>query len=224
MPTSSDAEQEVFVLESVLDFLAANQNFLGFMLLLFSAMVEYLFPPFPGDSVTLMGGILVSARGWSPVFVLSAVTIGSLVGSLVDYGVGCWLRSHPESWFGRKLRSRRIKGAIEDILSRFAKHGAAYLALNRFIPGIRAFFFVAAGLGGLKWISVAFWGVCSALLWNGLVLFSGGLLGGEVEAIQLLFERYTLAAWGLITIVFALWLGSLWRSRRRDARSREAEQ
>ena len=47
------------------------------------------------------------------------------------------------------------------------KRGNWYLAANRFLPALRAFFFVGAGLANMPLRAVIFWGGLSAAVWNG---------------------------------------------------------
>ena len=49
----------------LIDLVARNHNTLGLAVLCLSACIEYLFPPFPGDTITVFGAFLVARRGWS---------------------------------------------------------------------------------------------------------------------------------------------------------------
>src|SRR5687768_13833195 len=61
---------------------------LGYLALFLASLIEYVFPPFPGDTVVLLGGVF-AARGQRPWFwVLLVVTAGSVVGSAIDYFIG----------------------------------------------------------------------------------------------------------------------------------------
>src|SRR5262245_21991498 len=68
---------------------------LGLATLLASAMIEYVVPPVPGDTITLLGAILITGYGWSWWAIFGSVVAGSLLGSLVDYWVGLRLRARP---------------------------------------------------------------------------------------------------------------------------------
>src|SRR4051812_33831071 len=64
---------------------------LGYAVLFLAALVEYIFPPFPGDTITLLGGIYAvrGEKSWPLVF--AVVTLGSVLGCAIDYGAGARL-------------------------------------------------------------------------------------------------------------------------------------
>lgn len=184
--------------EQLIDLVARNHNTLGLALLCLSACIEYLFPPFPGDMITVFGAFLVARRGWSGPAVFGAVTLGSAVGCMVDYAVGRWLGRTEERWTRGRLG--RFRPQIDRLVERFARHGALYIAINRFIPSLRGFFFVAAGMARLPWWKVLAFGTLSALLWNALLLLLGLTVGQSWDRLVSLFETYALLFWCLFGI------------------------
>jgi len=58
------------------------------------------------------------------------------------------------------------RAIIRRLIDKFRRHGPAYLLISRFLPGIRALVFVAAGASGMSLRAVIFYGTASALLWN----------------------------------------------------------
>ena len=182
-------------------------------LLFGGAFLEYIFPPVPGDAVVLAGAVLVGAAGWSAWLVFGVVTLGSALGAAAAFGVGRWLERS-----GRLARlSEKKRAGIDDVVARFERRGAFYLAINRFFPGIRAFFFVAAGLAGYRLRVVLLWSVVSALLWNAMLMGAGVFLGHNVDEIDTFFTRYTWVMWGLIAAVVVV---VVWRilAKRRASR------
>ena len=172
-----------------------------------SAALEYLFPPFPGDTITLFGATLITAHGWNFTLVFLSVLAGSAVGSMIDY------------FFGHHLA--RIRGNPGDraakldlIVERFRRYGPAYLAINRFLPGIRALFFVAAGMAGMRAWTVLFYSVLSAGLWNLAIIGLGSLLGMNWDALVEWVGYYTTVVWiALAALALGLILRHHWRKR-----------
>ncbi|HUU00669.1 MAG TPA: DedA family protein [Myxococcota bacterium] len=201
--------QEPGLVQSVLDYVIQNAHGLGALVLFGSSLVEYVFPPFPGDVITLLGAWLVVVGTWSFAYAMLIVTGGSLVGAAIDYGIGVWL--------GRrltKLPSEKNKHGFTPLtrekydllLARFSRHGAAYILINRFLPGIRAFFFVAAGAARMSFTKVLLYATISAVVWNALLLGAGYAVGANFERLKSLFASYTLVVWCLLG---ALAVGSL---------------
>jgi membrane protein DedA with SNARE-associated domain len=202
--------------EQIIDVIARNHNTLGLLLLALSAGIEYLFPPFPGDAITVFGAFLVARRGWSAPGVLGAVLVGSIVGFMIDYAVGLWLGRAEQRWTHGRLA--RWRPQIDAIIARFARHGGLYLAINRFIPSLRGLFFVAAGMARLRWWEVLAFGTLSALAWNAALLLLGLTVGRSWQRLLGIFETYGLVASGVLFLVIAGLAIGWWRRRRLSAR------
>jgi membrane protein DedA with SNARE-associated domain len=68
-----------------------------------------------------------------------------------------------------------------------------YLVFNRFLPALRAFFFLGAGLSRMSAGSVMIYGGISALIWNALLMGAGYAVGSNWDLLRDLVERYTVA-------------------------------
>lgn len=198
--------------EEIMRWLAQEEGPLGYVVLGLAAMIEYVVPPFPGDTVALFGVFLASSAGWSALGVYLALDVGAIAGGMAAYGFGRAI-SAPERR-PRWMRGPRTERAITTITERYRERGAIYLALNRFVPALRAFFFVGAGIAQLPWTAVLLWGGLSALVWNALLLAVGWFVGSEWERMLALMRTYTAATLGLIAVVVVLAaLRALWRWR-----------
>jgi membrane protein DedA with SNARE-associated domain len=198
----------------LIDVVARNHNTLGLAILCLSACIEYLFPPFPGDTITVFGAFLVARRGWSGPLVFGAVTLGSAIGCMLDYAAGRWLGANEARWTSGRLR--RYRPQIDALVERFSRHGGLYIAINRFIPSLRGLFFIAAGMARLRWWVVLAYGTLSALLWNALLLLLGVTVGESWDRLVSLFETYGLAFWCLVAIGVVAFVARR-LARRRDA-------
>jgi membrane protein DedA with SNARE-associated domain len=197
----------------ILELLSAGESAAGLALLFASSAVEYVFPPFPGDTVTLFGAFLAANLGWSVPLVFAAVTAGSLAGASIDYALGRRLARTPINALSG--RAKRARERVEPILARFRRHGAAYIAVNRFLPGVRALFFVAAGMAGLPAARVLLYGLASAAAWNALVIAAGFAVGRNWERLLGLLGTYTAVAWIPVAMLAAAAAWIALRSRRR---------
>jgi membrane protein DedA with SNARE-associated domain len=198
--------------QKLIDVVAANHNTLGLGLLFLSACIEYLFPPFPGDMITVFGAVLVARDHWSAPAVFGAVTAGSSLGCMIDFAVGRWLGKTEERWTRGRLR--RFRPKIDRIVEKFARHGALYLAINRFIPSLRGLFFLAAGMARLPWWKVLAYGTLSAILWNALLLVVGLAVGNSWATLSRLLTQYALAFW-IVAAAVAIGFALRWWLKRR---------
>jgi membrane protein DedA with SNARE-associated domain len=189
-------------------------------ILFFATFVEYVFPPFPGDAVVILGA-WYAVRGelsWPLTFV--SVTAGAIAGAWVDHRVGVAL--------GRRLDARALRRGTLSVerLARFEasyrRWGAWLLVANRFMPGVRAFLFVAAGASGIPLRRVLLYGGISAALWNVVLLAAGGLVAENQAELLALSRRYTTGAVAVGAAILALVLLGVVVRRRRAARARRA--
>lgn len=209
--------------EQALTLLQAQPIALGLLILMLSAFVEYIFPPFPGDSVTIVGALMIAVAGWPWAAVFGAVMIGAMAGAMVAWGVGVWVERCPDdaNWLQRFLAKKKIASRIDEIKRHFDDKGAYYLVFSRFLPAFRSLFFVAAGMAGMSARSVAFWATISAGAWNAFLMGVGWWVGFNLEAIVGFVDRYTTVV--LIAVGIAL-LGAWYVRRRRAKASEESRQ
>jgi membrane protein DedA with SNARE-associated domain len=199
--------------ERLMILVEAQQHGLGPLLLGASALVEYLFPPYPGEMIVLFGAFLVARRGWSLPVWATVVLLGSFIGVCALYGVGRWLRVHRPQLTGRL---GRIQAQIDALIVRFEHRATLWLFLNRFVPSVRWMIIVAAGMAGVPARRALPASFVSAILWNGCVLVCGHLLGASWErVVAILGELGRLSAVLVVVavVVVAGWL--LVRARRR---------
>lgn len=207
------------MLEEILRWVEHTEGPLPYVVLALGGASEYVVPILPGDTVTLFGAFLATTTGRHPLLVYAAINIGSIGGSLLAYAFGRWLAGRPGS---PVFKSPRTRKAIRVIQARFARHGAMYLAINRFLPALRAFFFVAAGMIRMPVWQVLLYGGLSALAWNALILAVAWTVGDNWDALQRLFSRYTTGTLIVIAVVLA-GLGVRWALRKRAGRVPPAE-
>ncbi len=182
-------------IQSVLEAAGRNPGFAHYALLGLGALVEYVFPPFPGDVVVLFGAFLVGSSGWSGPAVFVAILAGSLVGLSLDWAFGIWVRKRDAGWRASSRLWRRFGGSIDRFGPFYSRWGAVCILFNRFLPAIRAAFFVAAGMYRIPYWKVFLGGLASAAAWNALVFFVGFQLGNNWERMLGFFRTYSSVAW-----------------------------
>jgi membrane protein DedA with SNARE-associated domain len=196
---------------SYLTTLAQSPNHpLGLFFLFLSSMIEYLFPPFPGDTVTLFGAVLITAYHWSFWWMMAALTLGGLLGATLDFQLGVWARKKAHQ---RADQGKKLAGNLEKLAEKLKVHGEAYIVLNRFLPGVRALFFYAAGFSGLRLGRVMLYATLSSLLWNLLIVAVGSMVGANFDKLQQLAMQYAQVMWGLMGVSAVVFGGWFWWRR-----------
>lgn len=168
-----------------------------------AALLEYVFPPFPGDTVTLLGAYAAVIGQTSFPEVYAAVTVGSLFGASLSYGAGRVLaRSAPPSGRAGRWLSRVLS---PELLSRVAvqyrRFGPWIILANRFVPVTRSIFFVFAGMTGIPYTRTLLLGGISAAAWNAMLLAIGYSIGTNRDALAHALDDYTRAAWVVLGLV-----------------------
>lgn len=179
-----------------------------------AAAIEYVFPPIPGDTVALFAVALAVRAQLHWAFVYLAMTVGALSGGLAAWGFGVWLANHEEHW-PSFLKTPGAKRALDAVRRGYTKHGAMYLAANRFLPALRAFFFIGAGLSRMNVAPVLIYGGISAALWNALLMAAGYAVGNNWDVLRDLAQRYAAATLILVSItIVGVVARFIWEGRR----------
>ena len=183
------------------EYLKQGESLPGIIILIAASFLEYIFPPAPGDTVVLLGAFLAAWANWSAWKVIAATVLGSVAGAWVDTMLGRVLRDYITG--KKKSRSTLIgrlwafldrpsfRRGIDRITDKYAKYGAGIIFINRFFPGIRALFFVGAGVAYLPMWKVLLYGGLSAAAWNMTLFIAGYSVGKNWDAMLDLFRTYT---------------------------------
>lgn len=135
-----------------------------------------LFPFLPGDSLLFTAGLLTQqASPFAPLWVvLVTAPIAAFLGDQVGYFIGNkWghhLRERPD---GRVFKQAYIKEAHEF----FDKWGPATIILCRFVPIVRTYAPLVAGMAGMRYRVFVTYNVVGAVLWAAGVTALGAWLG-----------------------------------------------
>jgi membrane protein DedA with SNARE-associated domain len=184
------------------------------LLLFGAAFIEYVFPPFPGDLLVVLGAWYAVHGELSWPVVYGAVTAGAVFGAWVDHQAGIWLGARVEhSPMAARFLTPAQLARFEEAYRRW---GFWLLILNRFFPGVRGFIFLAAGASGVPVGRAMLLGGISAAVWNGLLLAVGALVTTNLDELVGLVDRYTQAAGTVVVLVLlALLARAIWTRRSR---------
>ncbi|APF18176.1 SNARE associated protein [Caldithrix abyssi DSM 13497] len=176
------------MLESLSEFFNQLNPWLAYTLLFVSAFVENVFPPIPGDTVTVIGAYLVSTGKLHFWGVYVSTTLGSVVGFFTMYVIG--LRVGTRILESKLLQRFFSVEKSDKVKAWFAKYGYWVIAANRFLSGTRSVISLFAGFFALRWLPVVLLSLLSAAVWNGLLIYGGYLLGVNWEKIVYLIHQY----------------------------------
>ncbi len=158
---------------------------------------------FPGDSLLFTAGVL-SAAGFLNIwilipFVFLAAVLGDNVGYFFGRKFGIKLFQKEESFFFKKSN-------VEKASRFFEKHGNRSIILARFVPVIRTFIPMIAGVAGMEYRKFYLSNIIGGLLWACGLPLLGYLLGEVVPDI----DRYLLPIVGVIIFISILPVIKMW--------------
>jgi membrane-associated protein len=163
---------------------------------------------FPGDSLLFVAGVLAAQGFFSLPILLIILFIAAFTGNMVGYWFGAFVGpkifSREDSLFFRKSHILKAQAFYE-------RYGAKTIVLARFIPIVRTFAPIVAGVAKMHYGTFALFNFIGALLWSVGLTTAAYYLGGLIEDI----DRYLLPI--VIFIIGASVLPGVfeyWRSRK----------
>lgn len=135
-----------------------------------------LFPILPGDSLLFAVGLFVARGdlGVNLAAACAALSVAAFLGNVAGYEIGRAVGSPLYERDGRLLKRRYF----EQTTAFFDRHGAKALVIGRFVPVVRTFVTVVAGVGRMERRHFFLWSGVGAVLWATGVTLLGYFLGG----------------------------------------------
>ncbi|HEU4750739.1 MAG TPA: DedA family protein [Acidimicrobiia bacterium] len=166
----------------------------------------------PGDSLLFTAGLFASQGTLSLPLILVGCFVAAVAGDQVGYlfgkRVGPALFRRPDSRFFRQEYVERAQRFFE-------KYGAKTIVLARFVPIVRTFAPILAGVGKMPYRTFVLFNVVGGLLWAVGVTLLGYALGEMIPDI----DRYLLPIIALIILISFIPIGVEWLKTRRQRAS-----
>jgi len=177
-----------------------------------------LFPFLPGDSLLFTAGLLVAQESIrTPLWLLClmifvAAFAGDQCGYLIGRKAGPKVFNRPDSRFFKQAY-------VDQTYAYFDRYGGRTIIVARFVPFVRTFAPVAAGVGKMHYGHFVKYNVVGALLWGVGVTVLGYFLG-QVEFVRTNIELILIVIVGLSLVPVFVELYRGWRGRapKRDER------
>ncbi|MGJ4846589.1 DedA family protein [Leifsonia sp. Le1] len=130
----------------------------------------------PGDTLLFFTGVLaLTGRFTEPLWVIIlAVIVAAALGDQVGYVIG--RRTGPRV-FERKESGFFSRSSVDRTQHFFDRFGGAAVMVARFVPVVRTFAPVAAGVGKMRWPLFTVFNVAGAAVWATAVIMLGYGLG-----------------------------------------------
>lgn len=133
-----------------------------------------LFPVLPGDSLIFAAGLLHTQLGINLWVMIGVILLAAFLGSTVGYWIGM-------KW-GRRLFTDDARFLKTEYLIQaeafFARYGGRSLVIGRFVPFVRTFVPIAAGIARFPYGRFLVFNMLGALIWGAGITWAGAALGG----------------------------------------------
>jgi membrane-associated protein len=134
----------------------------------------------PGDSLLITAG-LVAATGVLDIWWLNALlSVAAIAGDSVGYAIG--YRAGPRL-FTREQSLLFRPSHVERTRQFYARHGAKTIVIARFVPIVRTFAPVVAGVGQMEYRRFLLYNVAGGVGWVTSMTWAGYLLGQTIPNI-----------------------------------------
>ncbi len=194
-----------------------------FVFIFFASTAEYFFPPFPGDTILLFGAFLVGRGLLPPHWVFISATLGSFAGSMVLYSFGA---TKGRKYFLKKNYKFFSASRVQSLENTFRrKWGGMIIIINRFTPGFRSFFFVAAGIAKMPAVMVAIYSFTSIVVWNIGIMYIGYRAGLNWKDLRYYLNVYSYTIFTILSVIIAIyaiyWVGKMIMKRRKNSQGKQ---
>ncbi len=178
-------------------------NYAGIFLLM---AMESATLPIPSEVVLPLAGFLVYQRVLEFWTAVVAATLGSLVGTMIDYGIGYRFGRPAILRYGRfvRLSERHLKSSE----TWFANHGDSAALLARFVPLLRTVIAFPAGIAKMRVGKFLAFSTVGIIIWD-IALIYVGLAAGQnatliVNTLQSAFVVVEVSAVGVTILALIL--------------------
>ncbi len=155
----------------------------------------------PGDTLLFTAGLLAAQGHFNIALAIVLIFASSVAGVTIGY------------FSGKQLGKRFIKQEggllfrheyVEKATAFYDKHGGKAIILGRFVPAVRSFVPIVAGVAKMPYHKLMFYNTIGALIWATLIPLIGFYAGGWLEQRGVSVDAFILPIIGAIIIISLL--------------------
>jgi membrane-associated protein len=159
--------------------LLSEYGYIGVFIIVF--LESGIFFALPGDSLLFTAGLLAATAGLNLFFLIPLIFIATFLGGIAGYGIGRYIDKIHQVEFLRKILKEEY---ISEAHAFFEKHGKLAIILSRFVPLMRTFIPIAAGIARMDKPAFVRYSLVSSLLWSAAITLLGYYLGQAFPQIE----------------------------------------
>jgi len=183
-----------------------------YFFLFVGAFMENVVPPIPGDALIVFGAYLAGVGVIDVWPAYGAMWVGSVVGCLLVY----WIAYVKGRDFFLRMEARFFDASrIEVAETWFQDYGIRIVIFNRFLPTVRAFVGVVAGIARMNPVKMTLSVAIGTTIWNSLLVYFGLKVGENWQLVITALQTYNQVVLALaLTAATVYFSWKFWKKRR----------
>jgi len=150
-------------------------------------------PFLPGDSLLFAAGTFAALKAFKVGWLILVLAAAAIIGDTVNYWVGHFLG--PKVFNKEKARFFK-KEHLDRTHAFFEKYGGKTIIIARFVPIVRSFAPLVAGIGRMSYVKFIAFNVIGGIGWVVLLVGAGYFFGN----IAIVRKNFSLAILGIIAL------------------------
>ena len=178
-------------------------NKYGYFGITFLIALENLIPPIPSEVILSFSGFISKSTDLSLFLIIIFATIGSLIGAIVLYYLAYFIGLNLLNFKVFKLCGLK-KEDTEKSMKHFQKNGYKSIFFGRFIPIIRSFISIPAGLSkmDIRLFLLLTW--IGSFIWNTIFVIAGYILQDNWDTLANFFDKYSFFIFLIAIILYII--------------------
>lgn len=188
--------------ETIIEYATKIIETTGYFGVMFLMIFESMIAPVPSEAVMPFAGFLISEGKFTWAGVAISSTIGSIIGSVVSYYLGLIGGKPLVRKFGKYLLLDEHHLEITEKF--FEKHGEKAVFISRFVPVVRHFISIPAGIGKMNITKFLIYTSIGACAWNMILTYIGFLMKNNWDKLHH-YNKYADIVIVLGALVAVIW-------------------
>ena len=178
-------------------------NKYGYFGITFLIALENLIPPIPSEVILSFSGFISKSANLNILLIIISSTIGSLLGALILYAISYFI--------GLNLYNLKFfnicglkKDKCEKSINHFKKNGYKSIFFGRFVPIIRSFISIPAGISKMNLFLFTILTSIGSFIWNTIFILTGFILKDKWNILANFFEKYSILIFLIIVTIYII--------------------
>jgi membrane-associated protein len=160
-------------------YVLVTYGYIGILAIVF--LESGIFFPLPGDSLIFTAGLLAPVLHFNIIFLVLLIFLAAFFGGIAGYYIGTKLDFFYKYDLFRKIFKKKYMNDAHGFLE---KHGLSAMLLSRFVPVVRTFLPIVAGVVKMDYKDFIRYSLLGSFIWSAVFTLGGYFLGKSFPHMQ----------------------------------------